>query len=117
MIATYNHKGVQVQDYLYNDHGFLYQTKSLGDFDSLTGQQVVTSFTNFDGRGRPMEVWQIGDGHNKVRIQEYAYKENGLLDYTASLGIERDENHESLRTVSPYPEFAISHRVNTLRLS
>jgi len=95
--GTYNSEGIMVQSYLYNERGFLQQTMTLGDFDLLTGQQAVISITNFDNKGRPMEVWQLGDGDNRVKIQEYAYKENGLLDYTNSLGILRgtDESNEA----------------------
>ncbi len=89
--GTYNHEGALVQSYMYNDHGFLQQTMSLGD------AQTVVSVTKFDLKGRPMEVWQIGNGGNKVKIQEYVYKENGLLDTTFSLGILRgtDETNET----------------------
>ncbi|MCG2712422.1 MAG: hypothetical protein L6416_08900 [Candidatus Omnitrophica bacterium] len=95
--GTYNQEGVMVQSYLYNEHGFLQQTMNLGAVDTLTGDQTLISVTNFDKKGRPMEVWQIGSGGNKVKIQEYAYKENGLLDVTYSLGILRgtDETNEA----------------------
>ncbi|MBU1088106.1 MAG: hypothetical protein KKD05_11400 [Candidatus Omnitrophica bacterium] len=91
--GTYNHVGVKVQEYQYNEHGFLQQTFSLGAINSL-GSQARTSMTLFDGQGRPDEVWQLGDGGNKVKIQEYAYKANGTLESTYSLGIIRntDEN-------------------------
>ncbi|MFH1062407.1 MAG: hypothetical protein V1747_05910 [Candidatus Omnitrophota bacterium] len=93
--GTYNHEGVLIQQYEYNEHGFLEKTLSLGAVGTVGGQPV-TSMTLFDGQGRPSEVWQMGDGGNKVKIQEYAYKENGTLDCTYSLGIIRgtDENNE-----------------------
>ena len=95
--GTYNHEGSMVQSYLYNEHGFLQQTMNLGASDPFNGEQSVISVTNFDLKGRPMEVWQIGSGDNKVKIQEYVYKENGLLDTTFSLGILRgtDETNEA----------------------
>ncbi|MBU1043675.1 MAG: hypothetical protein KJ915_04665 [Candidatus Omnitrophica bacterium] len=89
--GTYNQEGVKIQEYEYNDHGFLQQTFSLGAINSL-GYQERTSMTLFDGQGRPNEVWQLGDGGNKVKIQEYAYKENGVLANTYSLGIIRNTN-------------------------
>ncbi len=96
--GTYNHEGVMVQSYLYNEHGFLQQTMNLGAVDPMTQQQAIISVTNFDTRGRPMEVWQLGDGDNKVKIQEYVYKENGLLDVTYSLGILRGTDETNLQT-------------------
>ncbi|MFH1094200.1 MAG: hypothetical protein V1739_08665 [Candidatus Omnitrophota bacterium] len=96
--GTYNHEGVLVQSYDYNDHGFLQRTFNLGGFDALTGTQALISVTNFDKKGRPMEVWQIGSGDNKVKIQEYVYKENGLLDVTYSLGILRGTDETNTAT-------------------
>ncbi len=92
--GTYNSEGVLIQQYTYNDHGFLEKTESLGAINSL-GWQSITSMTLFDGQGRPDEVWQIGDGGNKVKIQEYEYKSNGVLDSTYSLGIIRDTDENS----------------------
>ncbi|MFH2139050.1 MAG: hypothetical protein ABII88_11185 [Candidatus Omnitrophota bacterium] len=90
--ATYNAEGTKIQEYAYNQHGFLEMTISLGSVDALTGQQTMQSYTVFDGHGRPSEVWQIGDtASDKVKIQEYTYKADGLLDVTYSLGIKRDD--------------------------
>ncbi|MCP4649866.1 MAG: hypothetical protein GY853_07305 [PVC group bacterium] len=90
--ASYNAEGTKVQEYKYNEHGFLEMTISLGAVDPLAGEQTVLTYTIFDGNGRPSEVWQLGDGENdKIKIQEYVYKENGLLDITVSYGIERDD--------------------------
>lgn len=94
VIGTYNHEGVLIQNYVYNEHGFLEKTLSLGSVTD-SGYQATTSMTLFDKQGRPAEVWQIGDGGNKVKIQEYVYKANGVMESTYSLGIIRgtDENN------------------------
>ncbi|MCM8812428.1 MAG: hypothetical protein NC924_00640 [Candidatus Omnitrophica bacterium] len=91
VVAAYNAEGMKVQVYNYNTNGFLENTVSLGAIDLTTGNQAQLSVTYFDRQGRPNEVWQIGDGGNMVKIQEYEYKANGLLDRTFSLGIERDD--------------------------
>ena len=91
VIAAYNAEGLKVQVYEYNSHNFLQQTVGLGGVDPISGQQTILTYTLFDAKGRPAEVWQQGDGDNMVKIQEYKYKENGLLDETYSLGIKRDE--------------------------
>jgi hypothetical protein len=93
--ATYNQEGVLVQLYDYNDFGFLYQTRSFGGINDYTGMQEITSVTVFDKQGRPAEVWQIGDGGNRVKIQEYEYREDGVLSATYSLGIIRNTDQES----------------------
>ncbi len=95
-IATYNAQGTLIQQYVYNDHGFLTQTISLGDVDPLTGDQTILTYTVFDNKGRPEEVYQLGEGDNYVLIQSYEYKENGLLDLTYTYGIERDEDGEAI---------------------
>ena len=103
--SSYNDKGSLVQQYEYNDHGFLSRTVSLGSIDPLTGKQALTSYTLFDKNGRPSDVWQIGDGDNVVKIQEYTYKNNGLLDVTYSLGIERDDAGNAVMTNGDFNYF------------
>ncbi|MDD5746876.1 MAG: hypothetical protein PHO30_06405, partial [Candidatus Omnitrophica bacterium] len=95
VIGQYNQEGVLVTEYVYNERGFLQQTISLGGVDSLTGQQVQLSYTLFDKQGRPAEVWQLGDGSNKVKSQTYEYNGEGFLESTFTYGILRgtDENN------------------------
>ncbi|MFH1459245.1 MAG: dockerin type I domain-containing protein [Candidatus Omnitrophota bacterium] len=95
--GAYNQHGVLIQEYFYNQFGFLEYTVALGALNNLTDQQVKTTYTIMDDQGRPKEVWQIGDGGNKVKIQEYEYGADGLLAATYSLGIMRgsDENNQT----------------------
>ncbi|MBU4305928.1 MAG: hypothetical protein KJ893_09990 [Candidatus Omnitrophica bacterium] len=98
--GSYNHEATLVQQYVYNERGFLQQTLSLGAIDPFTSQQVIVSYTVFDTKGRPVGVWQIGDGGNVVKQQEYTYKESGVLDATYSLGILRGTDENNLETYS-----------------
>ncbi|MBU1925858.1 MAG: hypothetical protein KKB82_08070 [Candidatus Omnitrophica bacterium] len=106
--GTYNAEGTLIQVYEYNDYGFLWRTASLGGTDPLTGEQAVLSYTIFDNKGRPFEVWQVGDNGDTIRAQEYIYKENGLMDYTISLGVERNENGEPIKVNGEFSYMVVS---------
>ncbi|MBI4846404.1 MAG: hypothetical protein HY810_08060 [Candidatus Omnitrophica bacterium] len=95
---VYNAEGIMTQKYVYNDNGFLMRSDSFGEktdaegnvimsADGVTPEMVLTGYTQFNEKSRPVSTWSVyenatlGTGQEESMVQQYVY-EKGFMSKT-----------------------------------